>query len=111
MISFLFWNVYDRHLEDRVARLAVARNVDVVMLAESATSPVQMLEALNRDGDRRYTYPFTEGDRIQIFTRFPESSLIDFFNSPLNRLTIRRLRVRPTLDILLCVLHFQSRTN
>ena len=91
MISFLFWNVYDRHLEDRVARLAVARNVDVVMLAESATSPVQMLEALNRDGDRRYTYPFTEGD--------------------LNRLTIRRLRVRPTLDILLCVLHFQSRTN
>jgi len=109
--SFLFWNVNGRSLEQRIARMVQANDVDVLMLAECDSQPRDVLEALNTSAERRYCFPFSESERIRIFTRFPESSLIDLFNSPLDRLTIRRLRVDRRIDVLLCVLHFQSRLN
>jgi endonuclease/exonuclease/phosphatase family metal-dependent hydrolase len=111
LVSFLFWNLNGKPLEERIARLARANDVDVLMLAECNSEADQVFRALNQAEPGRYRYPFSEGERIRIFTRFPETSLIDHFNSPLDRLTIRRLRVDGSIDILLSVLHFQSRVS
>lgn len=111
IVSFLFWNVSGKPLEERIARMAHANDVDVLMLAECDSEPTDLLDALNTSAERGYCFPFSESERIRIFTRFAESSLIDLFNSPLDRLTIRRLRVDRTIDILISVLHFQSRLN
>ena len=111
LVSFLFWNVNRKPLEERIARLARTNDLDVLMLAECDTEPDQVLYVLNQLGTGKYCHPFSEGERIRIFTRFPETSLIDLVNSPLNRLTIRRLLVHGRVDILLSVLHFQSRAN
>lgn len=111
LVSFLFWNVNGEPLEQRIARLARANDVDVLMLAECDSRPEQVLQALNQGATVKYCYPFSKGERIRIFTRLPETSLIDHFNSPLDRLTIRRLQVDGSIDILLSVLHFQSRMN
>jgi len=111
LVSFLFWKVNGKPLEERIARLARANDVDVVMLAECDSEPDQVLQALNQRATGKYCHPFSEGERIRIFTRFPKTSLIDLFNSPLNRLTVRRLLVEGRGDILLSVLHFQSRVN
>ncbi|NQT15180.1 MAG: endonuclease/exonuclease/phosphatase family protein [Planctomycetes bacterium] len=111
IVSFLFWNINGKPLQDRLARLALAKDVDVLMLAECETEPDQVLDALNGSAEREYCLPPSEGSRIRVFTRLPESSLIDVFNSPLDRLTIRRLRVDGRPEVLLSVLHFQSRAN
>ena len=109
MISFLFWNVYNKSLDTHVARLVVRNDVDVVMLAECPDRPETILDSLNAISQERFTFPFSEGNRIRIFTRFPERTLVDWFNSNGDRLTIRRLRPHDETDLLLCVLHFQSR--
>jgi hypothetical protein len=111
IVSFLFWNVNRRPLERRIARLTSANDVDVLMLAECDTELGLVLDALNSSAQGKYCLPRSASERIRVFTRFPESSLIDVFNSPLDRLTIRRLKVDGSTDILLSVLHFQSQAT
>lgn len=72
MVSFLFWNLNGKPLEGRIARLARANDVDVLMLAECDSEPDEIVHALNQAGTGKYRYPFSEGRRIRIFTRFPE---------------------------------------
>jgi hypothetical protein len=70
------------------------------MLAECVTEPDEMLEALNRSGGKPCCFPLSLGTKIHVFTRLPESSLIEQFCNPLGDLTIRQLHVgnEPGMD-------------
>jgi len=110
-VTFLFWNVYGRSLETRIARIAAAHSVDVLMLAECPTPPAALLAALNASGAGVYHFPPSLSGKIRIFTRFPEPEVIDQFNARSGRLTIRRLRLGSVPEILLGVVHLASKRN
>ena len=110
-VTFLFWNVFGRSLEARIARIAVANSVDVLMLAECHTPPASLLAALNASGSGIYRFPPSLSSKIKIFTRFPEPEVIDQFNARSGRLTIRRLRLNSAREILLGVVHLASKVN
>jgi hypothetical protein len=111
MFSFLFWNLAKQPLQTRVARLAATFQLDVVMLAECAVGPNEVIQALNSFGGQPYCFPFSEGKKIRIFTKLPESSLVDKFNDPLGGLTIRQLRPGKGPSLLLAVVHFPSKMD
>jgi hypothetical protein len=50
MPTFVFWNINEKPLAERIARIAVSHAVDVVVLAESAIEPGAMLEAFVKLG-------------------------------------------------------------
>ncbi len=120
MISFLFWNLMSNQaatwavrsaaLRTHIARIVSNFSVDVLLLAESAFNPSEVIGALNGDGGPAiFCYPPSNSRRIQLFTRFPEATVTDQFNdSSDGRLTIRRLTASPTTDVLLAGVHFQS---
>jgi hypothetical protein len=107
-VSFLFWNLNKRPVQEVVATLTLEHGVDVLMLAESEIAPGEMLRTLNRPKGTRYCFPFSEAEKISIFTRFPARSLVAVFDDPARRLTVRRLIVGERTDILLAVVHFHS---
>jgi endonuclease/exonuclease/phosphatase family metal-dependent hydrolase len=111
MASFLFWNLNQKALQARVARLAQQLQVDVVMLAECNLPPAEVLHALNESGTNSYCFPFSQAEKICIFTRFSPSSMTAVFDDPARRLTVRRLRVGNHPDVLLAVVHFHSKVN
>lgn len=111
MVSFLFWNLAKRSLQHRVARLAAAHEVDVVMLAECAVEPVDLLEALNATGQGTYSCPSPDTDKVRLFTRFPESALVNAFNSQLGETSIWWLQAGASTDLILALVHFGSRVN
>ena len=111
MISFLFWNLGKRPLLNRVVRMAVSFDVDVLMLAECMIDPDELLGTLNGLRRTPFSFPFSEGNKVSIFVRYPESSLLDEFNDPLGGLTIRQLNVGGLPGMLLAVAHLPSRMN
>jgi hypothetical protein len=86
-------------------------DVDVLMLAECVIDPDEILGTLNGLRGTPFSFPFSEGNKIRIFVRFPESSLVDEFNDPLGGLTIRQLNVGEPPGMLLAVAHLPSRMN
>lgn len=110
-ITFLFWNIFKRPLEARVARMAAAHSVDVVMLAECDVNRDQVVQALNREVGSSYTFPADPAPnlKIKVFTRLPSGSLAALFNDPLGRLTVYRLRTGNSPDVLLHVVHLISK--
>lgn len=100
MLTFLFWNVNNRLLEERIARLVRLHEVDVLMLAECGMSVESVLSALNGDF---CSAPGT-CNAISVYTRFDPT-----FQSPINegnRHTIRRLSLPGRPELLLAVVHF-----
>ncbi len=51
MLTFLFWNVNKKPLQNLIAALVEEHRVDVLILAESDITDVAMLRALNTGGD------------------------------------------------------------
>ncbi|HZV07209.1 MAG TPA: endonuclease/exonuclease/phosphatase family protein [Gemmataceae bacterium] len=92
----------------RLTRLATALGIDV-LLPESGFNAAEVLDALNGGRPGAYCHPPSNSRRIQLFTRLPESAVIDQFNdSSDGRLTIRRLTTSSNVQVLLAALHFQS---
>src|SRR5262249_16696357 len=79
----------------RVAKLAEKHEVDIVILAECSIPPQSMVDALHRRTGRRFNLPFSECEKIVIYTRFPKSS--SKARQEGERFTIRRLAL-PGLD-------------
>lgn len=109
MTTFLFWNLNRKSLCNVVANLAWRHDIDVLMLAESATSAATMLKALNPPG--RSAYQFARGlcHRIQLFVRFSEWLIRPVHEA--DRLTIRHLSLPGLRDILLAVVHLPSKLH
>jgi hypothetical protein len=110
LVSFLFWNIGKRPLQEQVARLVAEHGVDVLMLAECEIPPTALIAEINRHGEP-FCFPFSAASKVQVFTRFAESALTPVYDDPALRLTIRQLIVEERTDLLLAVVHFHSRLN
>jgi len=70
-ISFLFWNVNQQPLSDRIARITAAYTVDVVILAECTMQSATVSRALNGVGMGTFHVVPGSGSELRLFTRLP----------------------------------------
>jgi len=97
MITFLFWNLNQKPLQESIVRLAYLHDVDVLMFAECLFEPASLLESLNQDKRDLYEHSFGNCEKIHVFTGFPQR-----FISPVHErdhLTIRHVNLFGKTDI------------
>lgn len=108
MITFLFWNLNRKPLQEVVTRLVRRHAVDVLMLAECNMSPDHMLAELNTEDRAEFFYaPTPIRTRVEIFTRFTP-----LFLEPVDddlRLSVRHLKLPGQTSVLLAVAHLPSK--
>lgn len=108
-MTFLFWNLYKKQLQESIRRIVNLYAVDVIILAESTVDPARILLVLNRDEPNFHYAPSIGCQKIHIFTKFTN----DFM--PIveeDRMTIRQLKTATMAqDILVAALHFPSKAN
>lgn len=110
MLTFLFWNVGRRPIEETVARIARHHDVDVLMLAECPPEIGPMLVALNNT-KTEYQFAPTRSPEpdpdLCIYTRFDRT-----FMEPVAddlRVTFRQLSMPGAMPLLLAVVHSPSK--
>jgi len=111
MLSFVFWNIAGKPLEDRVAMLAATHAADVVMLAECAVEPERVVAALSEHTGTGYRNEPGGADKVALFTRLPPLVLAGGFWHPLAGLTVRPLRVGIRPHPLLAIVHFPDKQS
>lgn len=109
MRTFLFWNLNGKRIEQLVANLAQLHDVDLVILTECAIPTAVMLDALNQDASPKFHLTEGECREIVIYTRFSSQFLQMAFET--SRLTIRRMRLPDTDEILLAAVHHPSKLH
>jgi hypothetical protein len=109
MTTFLFWNLNRKPMATRVAKIAASRDVDVVILAESLIKPAEMFVELRKATTRKFALPFTQCEKIAIYTRFPERFLK--VEAEADRFTIRKLSLPGLEEILLAAAHLPSKLH
>lgn len=70
MLTFLFWNIRRRPLQEFIAELVEAYEVDILLLAESDVAVTDMIQQLDSRQGARFHYPTNPSERIAIYTRF-----------------------------------------
>ena len=108
MSTFLFWNINRKPLGDEIYRLVELHDVDVLMLAECRISVGAMLVSLNRD-DRGWEFPFSEREKIRVFTRFNSTFLSPRLEEP--RWTIRELLLPGLPSIIMAIVHLHDKRS
>ena len=108
MMTFLFWNLQKQPLEKTIGNLAELHEVDVFILAECKIERSDLLTELNSRPGLEYSFPFSESDKIAIYTRFPSDWLRPKWEE--DGLSIRHL-VNPVLDtnVLIVAAHLPSK--
>lgn len=107
MLTFLFWNLNRRPLEDAVSSLTYQHQVDVVILAECAIPAATLLPALAEANGQPFYFPRSNCRAITIYTRFSDASMQARHES--DRITIRRLTLPARVEILLVGVHLSSK--
>lgn len=107
MTTFLFWNLNRNPLERLIAELAEIHQVDVLILAECEIPAHAMLAALNRNARSRFHLTDGECEKIVIYSRFSVEFIQKKFES--SRMTIRRMMLPETEEILLAAVHHPSK--
>jgi hypothetical protein len=67
--SFLFWNIMNKDLRSLIARAAVERDVDILLLAESGVSDGDLVKTLKAATGRDYVALSENADKVRLFTR------------------------------------------
>ncbi len=113
LVSFLFWNLMKRPLQNRVAGIVSTHEVDVVLLAECVVAPADIEAALKQSTGQDYYFsdPVSVDEKIHVFMRFKKFTFVHQFNDFTGSLTIRRFRLEGVPETLLAVVHFPSRVN
>jgi hypothetical protein len=115
MLTFLFWNLQKKPLQDSLYRLVERHKVDVLLLAENTLPAGVILRALNPNETGKFHYsPFgdNESEKIQVYTRFSRE-----FSEPLavlpsyRRHTTRVINLPEKEPFLLFGVHLESKVN
>ncbi|HEY3278123.1 MAG TPA: endonuclease/exonuclease/phosphatase family protein [Syntrophorhabdaceae bacterium] len=110
MLTFLFWNLNRKPIQQKVVNICINFDIDVMMLIESTIDDSVLLYKLNTAGDNGYYFSDGIGCKdIKIFSRFSGDYLQPFFES--ERLTIRKVNLPGCTEFLLAVNHFPSRLH
>ncbi|MDM8518585.1 hypothetical protein QUF64_00955 [Anaerolineales bacterium HSG6] len=110
MLTFLFWNVNNKSLQENIVRLVQNHRVDVLMLAEyDDTIPIgNILSMLNRGQESLYHYvPNNSCKRVHLITRFNDSMMPSVYED--TRSVYRHLTLPGLPEILLVVSHLPSK--
>jgi endonuclease/exonuclease/phosphatase (EEP) superfamily protein YafD len=109
VLTFLFWNTNRKPLFDLVAHLVEEHQVDVVMLAESAARPVEVLQKLNENSPDFHYAPPRAPTAVEVFTRFSGEFLRPTFES--GRVSIHRMALPARAELLLVMAHLPSKLH
>lgn len=109
MLTFLFWNINRKPLQESIARLCTRHAIDILILAECEVTPLVMLRTLNRGTENPYDFPFSECQKIAIYTRLPREFITPKLESI--SLTIRNISLPGSADILLAATHLPSKLH
>ncbi len=91
MLTVLFWNLQKKPLLHRVARIAVANAVDVVLLTECAQTDDELLAALNGDESGPFRLPRRFNNRFRVVSHFPKTRFREVFTDASGRLSMYEL--------------------
>ena len=108
-ITFLFWNVKQQPLRERVARLVVAHSVDVVILAECAMSSAVVSRAINDATGETFRVVPGSGSELRLFTRLPLAGWRFLLKGQLERWLAFGLSAHNLPDLLLLTVHLPSK--
>jgi hypothetical protein len=107
MLTFMFWNLKQarRNILNNLVR---THKVDVLMLTECPMLPATVLEALNQRTSDFYYVP-TDCAKIAVYTRFSDQYLLPVRSHA--DFTIARLALPTRQEILVCIVHFPSKSR
>ena len=107
-MTFLFWNMKGRPLQERVGRIVRGNDVDMVMLAECDVEVGAISEALAPDD---YRYHESEGDKVKLFSRLPGDAVREVALNLYGDTSIRRITLGSSKGFLLALVHYPSRLH
>ncbi len=105
----MFWNINNNDITDYISALCHENEIDILVLAESSISDVNIIQKLNKDAPRKYRAPFNPSPRLSFFIRYPEASIKPIFDD--GGLSIRHILPPIGSDILLIALHMPSKIH
>ncbi len=106
-MTFLFWNLKKKPLQENIRRLVSRYDIDVLIFAEFSIEPASLLKVLNQQNTVKFHYAPGICRKIVIFSRFPNEFIKPVYES--DRLTVRHLKLPAMKDILLAAVHFPSK--
>ena len=107
-ISFLFWNVKQQPLRERVARLVVAHSCDVVILAECAMPSATVSRTLNDATGGTFRVVPGSGSRLRLFVHNPLVGNL-LLQDQLEGWLGLRISAPPLPELILVALHLPSK--
>ncbi len=109
MLTFLFWNIDNEPIGDVITHLALMHGVDILILAESALPPPELLLKLNEQKTAYFYHPKRGCGKIEVFAKFRQEHL-KIINEG-QRYTIRRLTLPGRQEILVCMAHLPNKRH
>jgi hypothetical protein len=110
MTTTLFWNINKQNLLQEIVYLCHHHDVDVLILAESQISDVDLLSSLNSSQvGNPYIALFNDLSRLSFFFRYPIESIYKVIDS--GGVSIRQISLSPGLSLLLVGLHLPSKLH
>jgi hypothetical protein len=111
LVTFLFWNLGKRPLQDCLRRIVSSYGVDLALLAECEIEPALLQATLERSPEYPFSFHPSPRSKIHIFSRFTRADVIPEFDDPIGGVTIRRLRVGRHPGINLAGIHLPGKLN
>ncbi len=117
MLSFLFWNLnlpeepaFNSNIENRLARIVAAENVDIIALAEARLPPERIQSALPKTAGHSFRHVESASERLRVLTRLPVHALVPRYDSSDGRLVIMGVKHKKW-ELLFAVVHLQSKQH
>lgn len=107
MARFLFWNINRKPIAHLIATICHTNQVDVLILAESEISGVDMLLALNEGREQKFNKPFNLSKKLDFYIRYPRDAMESISDE--GGFALRRLQHPIGPSILLAAMHLPSK--
>jgi hypothetical protein len=107
MITFLFWNIQNKRLETRLAKIVASNRVDIVVLAESVIEPQIVLYELFHHTGSEFALLYSQCDKLKIYSKIPQR-----YFEPLRegkRFTIHQLSLSTEKALTIVAAHLVSK--
>jgi hypothetical protein len=109
-MTFLFWNLRNNRIQDALTVIAHKYSVDVIILAECAISPTEILLSLNKVGQSEYQrMGSSQCERIHCYARFSREYYRPVLES--DRFSSYQLALPGLTNILVTAVHLVDRRN
>jgi hypothetical protein len=107
MITFCFWNLNEKPIQDLIGNICQENSVDVLILAECIIPYADLLNAINNNQSVKYEVTFSPLPRLLILTSLPHGSIKPVYDA--GNISIRRVVPPIGLDITLVAAHLSSK--